>query len=100
MLVLWAFAISKEMHSTAMRDEGKTYCHAHSRAAFGDFRLKANGRCTVPNPSSRSCSCCAFMRKRWRRNGSDRLSGNIVTRSLPALRVTHRDLCEREVDIL
>ncbi len=28
-------------------------------------------------------SCCAFMRKRWRRNGSDRFSGNIVTRSLP-----------------
>lgn len=38
------------------REEGKTYCHRHSRAAFGSFRARANGRWTLPNPSSRSCS--------------------------------------------
>ncbi|WP_233993934.1 hypothetical protein, partial [Salinibacter altiplanensis] len=40
--------------------EGKTYCHRHSVAAFGDFSAIAPGRCTPLTPSAQSVSCWAF----------------------------------------
>ncbi len=33
---------------------GNTYCHPHSRFAFGYFFSNAKGRYTAPNPSERS----------------------------------------------
>jgi hypothetical protein len=84
--------------SMESREEGKTYCHRHSRAALGNFRPSANGRWTLPNPSSMSCSCCALIRTKWRRNGSARFTGNIVTRSFPPF--ASRNLRQFEIDIL
>lgn len=79
----WCRCFRPVRGSIEIREEGKTYCHAHWRAAFGDFRARANGRWTLPNPSSRSWSCCALTRTKCRRNGSLRFSGSMVTRSFP-----------------
>ena len=43
--------------STEIRVEGKTYCQANSYSALGNFRASASGKCTLPNPSIKSCPC-------------------------------------------
>src|SRR5437773_3152747 len=89
--------LTRARGSTDKRDEGKTYCHAHSLAAFGDLRSIAPGRYTVPKPASKSSSCCALIFCRWRSNGLARFTGSIVTLSLPPL-PSRTVICADNVD--
>src|SRR6266496_3683788 len=54
---MWSRCFSPERGSIDTREDANTYCHIHSRFAFGYLRASACGRCTLPNPSTKSCSC-------------------------------------------
>jgi hypothetical protein len=78
-------AVSPVCASVEMRTEGKTNCHGQDVAEPSYLRSSACGRCTSPNLSSKSCSCCAFTLTKCRWSGAAKFTGNIVTRSFEPL---------------
>ncbi len=61
------------------------HCQRHSLEAFGYFLSSASGNRTLPHPARTSFSCIVFTSCRWSCRSFLRLTGSIVTRSLPPL---------------
>src|SRR5439155_5739564 len=96
---MWCRWLLPVRGSSEIREEGKTYCQAHSRAAFGNFRFRAKGRCTLPKSIFEILLVLRFHPKQMPAQRFGQVQRKHRDAIFAAFGVAHRDLAESKINI-